>query len=37
MLGLLPFETLLGTRLDLGTGLAELLQPLLAPCQSIVD
>jgi hypothetical protein len=28
--GLLPLETLLGARLDLGAGFTDLLQPLLA-------
>ena len=33
MLGLLPLEPLLGTRLDRRTGCCQLLQSLLAPCQ----
>ena len=37
MLGLLPLETLLGARLDLGTGRRDPLQPLLAPRQFIGD
>ncbi len=37
ILGLLPFETLLGARFDLGAGLGDFLQTLLAPRQLVRD